>query len=66
MYLVIALFIGTLLMFALMGYMLNRMSSEGEDRTKGLSGNQIRLLAWLVVIIAGLIGAVIEFNIVFR
>lgn len=63
---VLVLFIGTLIVFGVMAYYLNQMSSEDREEGGGLSGNQMRLLAWGGVIIVGLIGAVIEYFMVLR
>lgn len=62
---VLVLFVGTLIIFGVMGFWLNRMSAE-DNPEGGLSGNQMRLLAWVGVIVLGLIAAVIEYFVTVR
>jgi hypothetical protein len=63
MYAVLLLFFGTLMALGLLGALLFTLSRENDKpyADSGLTGNQWRLLAWLGVIVLGLLAAVIEF-----
>lgn len=63
MYTILTLFFGTLMALGILGAVLFTLSRENDKpyRDTGLTGNQWRMLAWVGVIVLGLIAAVIEF-----
>lgn len=68
MYTILILFFGTLMALGILGAVLFTLSRENDKPygNSGLTGNQWRILAWVGVIVLGLIAAVIEFFVLVR
>lgn len=65
---VIALFAVTLVLFGFAGWLALRVASSADEQygRTPLTKNQWRALAWALVVVAALVGAVIECRVVLR
>jgi len=66
MLLTVLLIIGTMAVLGVAGYALFRMGADHDEEfgATGLTKNQWRLVGWLLVLLLGIIGAIIEWKIV--